>query len=401
MKFCFISLNLFMHGGIQRVIPEIVNKLVEQHDITIVMPYSEEDENVFQLSNKVNIKNMLDFPRHNKYSINGFLSIAIWKTNMKFGYLDNRLGAHIAKRIMFPKRQLEAISKYINEEKYDVVVGITDYYSLLLAQLVPEINCATIGWQHNTFESYFEIPKRNSFGLKKLCQKEFKNLDCLFVLTDIDNAKYSNLFGVKTETLYNPVSFKQIEVSPSRDSSLLFVGRLYEFQKGLDILVEVMRKIVETKPDVRLTVVGDGPDRGKFEQQIIGAGLTSNIKLVGMTSNVENYYNNASIFLHTSRYEGFGVVLIEAMAFGVPVIAFHNNGPDEIIENGKNGILIERFNIDKYAKSVISLLENENDYRALSNHARERAEDFATENIVDKFEGYILDVYDIHNGDIY
>jgi len=111
-----------------------------------------------------------------------------------------------------------------------------------------------------------------------------------------------------------------------------------------------------------------------------------------MSSDVAEYYKNASVFLHTSRYEGFGVVLVEAMAFGIPVVAFHNNGPDEIISNGKNGFLIEKYDITSFAEQVINLLEDDGLYRYISLNAKKRAEDFLPKKVTERFEEILTKV---------
>ena len=138
--------------------------------------------------------------------------------------------------------------------------------------------------------------------------------------------------------------------------------------------------------------MGDGPDKKNLEENVEKRNLQDCIKFVGMSSDVAEYYKNASVFLHTSRYEGFGVVLVEAMAFGIPVVAFHNNGPDEIISNGKNGFLIEKYDITSFAEQVINLLEDDGLYRYISLNAKKRVEDFLPKKVTERFEEILMKV---------
>ena len=98
--------------------------------------------------------------------------------------------------------------------------------------------------------------------------------------------------------------------------------------------------------DITLTIVGDGPDFNMVNQMIEEQGLKSIVRMVGKSSKVEQYYVTADAFLHTSNYEGFGVVIVEAMSYGVPVIAFENAGPNEIIHNGVDGFIIPKYDYD-------------------------------------------------------
>ena len=392
MKICFLSLNLFMHGGIQRIIPNIINGMTKEHEITIVMPYSNKDNNIFGLNNEIKIKNLNDFPRHNKYTLIGAFSLAVWKINKRIGILNNEIGADILLKTLYATKQKKGLIQYFNDNSFDIIIALTDYYSLLLAMIAPELKAKTIGWQHNTYESYFLMKNRNSYGQEVLFKKMMKNLNHLIVLTDADKVKYSESFGVETSTLYNPVSFDVYNKEPRKENPLIFVGRIYRYQKGIDYLIDIVDEIRKKKENVKIVLVGDGPDKKNLEENVEKRNLQDCIKFVGMSSDVTEYYKKASVFLHTSRYEGFGVVLVEAMAFGIPVVAFHNNGPDEIISNGKNGFLIEKYDITSFAEQVINLLEDDGLYRYISLNAKKRAEDFLPKKVTERFEEILTKV---------
>ncbi len=392
MKICLLCLNLYLFGGIQRVLPEILNPIAETDDVTVIMPFSDTDKNIFGLSKRIKIVNLKKFPKHNKYTLCGAFSLAVWKANRRLGFLDNQIGACLARSLVFSKKQKRMLINFLNSLNFDVIIGVSDYYSLLLSQISPYLSAKTVGWEHNTFESYFDLKGRNSYGLKTLFKKEMVNLDRLLVLTKADREKYEQAFKTKTITLYNPVSFKVSSVEPQIDNDLIFVGRLHQYQKGLDFLTEIISQIVKIRPQMRIMVIGDGPDRDKFEQELLNRNLFSNVDMVGMSSCVEKYYRKASVFLHTSRYEGFGVVIVEAMAHGVPVVAFHNNGPDEIITDGIDGFLIDQYNIKEFSERVIQLLDDKALYSNLSNNAKKRSADFSSEKISLQFKNILQEL---------
>ena len=374
-----------MHGGIQRVIPNVINEMTKQHDITIIMPYSKNDSNIFGLDNNISLVNLNDFPKHNKYTIDGAVSLGVWKLNKRYGFLNNEFGSKILGKLMFSAKQQESLVSYINENKFDIVVALTDYYSLLLSVIAPYLNAKTIGWQHNTYDSYFLMKNRNSYGQENLFKKMMRNLDHLIVLTDADKEKYSKEFNVPTSTLYNPVSYAISQDSPKQENPLIFVGRLYQYQKGIDYLIDIIEEIKKYKPTIQIVLVGDGPDHQHIYDDVKNRGLQDNVRFAGMSSNVSSYYEKASVFLHTSRYEGFGVVLIEAMAFGIPVVAFHNNGPDEIITDGTDGFLIDKYDISNFAKKVIELLDDREEFNRVSCNAKKRVEAFLPRKVTEKF----------------
>jgi N-acetyl-alpha-D-glucosaminyl L-malate synthase BshA len=142
------------------------------------------------------------------------------------------------------------------------------------------------------------------------------------------------------------------------DLMILTVGRISE-EKGIRYLIEAMPVILKEMPTVKLMIVGDGPDRDKLEQMVKRLNL-ANITFAGMVSNknLSNFYKSADVFILPSIREGLGVVLLEAMACGTPVIGSNTGGVTDIIENGKNGLLIEPGDSKDIAEKIIKLLSN-------------------------------------------
>ena len=101
----------------------------------------------------------------------------------------------------------------------------------------------------------------------------------------------------------------------------------------LDYLIDVIKKISEEVPKLRVTIIGDGPSHNWLKAEIERTGLGEKVNLLGTTDNVYQFYGRASVMVQTSRWEGFGMTILEAMSCGIPVVAFHNYGPDEIIRD--------------------------------------------------------------------
>jgi len=392
-KICFLSLNLYMHGGIQRLMPVLLNELCKNEEVTVVMPYDErKDKNIYGISNKVNIVNFNLFPHYNKKNVRDIFSYLIYRVNKKTAIFDTYLGRKILKNNIFPKKQLIAIQQYINLKEFDIVVGVADYFSLLLSYISQDIKSLTLGWQHNTFDMYFNVRGKNSYGLLNIFKEKCKILDGIIVLTDKDKISFEKIIDVPIYRLYNPVSFSPIQNYGDRTKPLIFVGRLYKQQKGLDYLLKIIKLLVEKKEKIKIYIVGDGKDKLSFQESIKKERLETNIILAGGTNDVEKYYKNASVFLHTSRHEGFGIVIVEAMSYGIPVVAFHNNGPDEIIENNKQGYLVEKWDIEDFVNKVIKLLDDEETYNRFSVNSKARSKDFSSEIFVREFNEIINNI---------
>ncbi|KAA8996987.1 glycosyltransferase family 4 protein [Affinibrenneria salicis] len=171
----------------------------------------------------------------------------------------------------------------------------------------------------------------------------------------------------------------------------LAVGRLC-FQKGFDRLIAAWQQIA-TRPaagDWRLHIVGDGPDRAALQRQIDQAGLSDRIMLLPATPNIADHYRRASLLLLTSRYEGLPMVLIEAMSFGLPLVAFDcQTGPAELIEHDGNGYLVTEGDIAAFSERTLALIENAPLRARFARRSLEKAQRFSPERIYSQWQQLI------------
>lgn len=389
MKICVLSQSLYTLGGIQRVLATLFNKMIDDYgvEITVLMPMLPNEENIFGLSDKVQIINTIDYEKKDIITI--FYRI-LRKINQKtLLFSKMKFESLLKKFVLLPglkKKYLDVIGN-----NYDVVVGVGGWYSLMLSYIAPKINATTVGWMHSTYESYFDNPKALLYGFYETFKWTSQNLNKFLVLTNSDKEVFDQKLNINSKVLYNPVDdmFFCNGRKFNGKHKLIFVGRLNMQHKGLDYLVSIMKKVSEVYSDAELTIVGEGPDRDALEKLISDNALEANIKLVGRCSNVKRYYQEANALLVPSRWEGFGVVLIEAMACGTPVIAYENKGPNEIIFNHVDGILIKQYDIKEFADAIIKLLSDAECWEKMSEKAYQKAHDFSAEKTVERFIGYI------------
>lgn len=221
----------------------------------------------------------------------------------------------------------------------------------------------------------------NKYWMWQLIRK-LKKLKRFIVLSHEDAALWTELNNVSV--IYNPLPFLPKHQSNLTHKQVIAVGR-YVPQKGFDLLISVWKLVNEKHPDWTLRIYGDGM-REQLQKQIDSLGLTSSCILEHTVPNIEDKYCESSIFVLSSRYEGFGMVIIEAMACGVPVVSFACPcGPRDIIDNGKDGFIIENFNIEEMADRTCYLIEKEEKRKKMGQYARQKSERFKIEKIAEEW----------------
>lgn len=215
----------------------------------------------------------------------------------------------------------------------------------------------------------FTIQYSNSFWPKLRNYIYPKVVDILVALTHRDQVRYENLGCRHCVTIANALTYSNPVKSTLTSKTLLAVGR-YTDQKGFDLLITACKPIFSKHNDWTLKILGEGPLHKDLSQQIALAGLSNNVFLCPPTKSIHEEYLKASGYILSSRYEAFPMVLIEAMSFGLPSIAFNcETGPAEIINNQIDGILIESEKVDKLSHAIMTLVENPELRANLSNNS--------------------------------
>lgn len=188
----------------------------------------------------------------------------------------------------------------------------------------------------------------------------------------------------KISVIYNPCYIPDAFVprlfpDSSRRTTLtvLAVGRLVQ-QKGFDVLIKAFCLVKQRVPNARLRIVGEGADRAKLEALVKYLCLSEHVTLAGFTRNVADEYRRADLFVCSSRTEGFGNVIVEALSFGLPIVSTAcKHGPEEILEGGQYGVLVPVENDEALAEAIVVALRNPVD----AGKQLARARDFSLEAI--------------------
>lgn len=201
--------------------------------------------------------------------------------------------------------------------------------------------------EHSSYIAYNRI-------YRILCRLLYPYVGLLTVPTTLDSWKYKRM-GIDNAYLPNPLPFKTQKFSNLDEKRALSIGRLTD-DKRFDLLIDIWNMAQLESLDWTLKIIGAGENEALLRGKIAKLGLSKSISIDPPTEKVVDEYVSSSIFLLASRAEGFGLVLLEAMACGVPCIAFNcPSGPRDIIRSGETGILVEEGDIKEYASCLRSL----------------------------------------------
>lgn len=220
-----------------------------------------------------------------------------------------------------------------------------------------------------------------------------RQLEKLVVLTERDREAWTELDNVVA--IPDALPFTPSSVSTLTAKRVLAIAR-YSHEKGIDMLLQAWTEAEKRVAGWWLDVYGDG-DRSPYEQQMAALGI-EHCRLHGRTDNVEREYLDSSIFVLSSRFEGFGMVIIEAMACGLPVVAFDCPwGPQSIIKNGEDGLLVENGDIHALAEGMVRLMSDEGLCRAMSASGLKNVRRFGIERIADQWRQLFEEIVKIEN----
>lgn len=198
----------------------------------------------------------------------------------------------------------------------------------------------------------------------------------------------------KLVAIPNPLTQSGCDTYPQKENEVLYVGRLSE-EKQVPLLLEVWAKVEPANPDWRLTIVGDGNESERCIQVVHKLNL-KRVQFEGYKSDPSPYYRRAQIFCMTSRFEGFGLVLVEAMSNYTVPLAFNTYANViDIIENNKSGYIIKPYDIEEYAKKIQSLIENADIRKKMAHEAKIQSGKFSMDCIIDRWEKVFKEIISV------
>lgn len=371
MKVVYCLIDSTQAGGMERSICCKANYLadVAGYDVTIITTDRRNEVNFYDFSS--NIK---------------FIDLAINYRELDGMSFFSKLSAQIKKR----KLHKEKLSTILLALKPDITISTYTHELSLLTQVkeggkkIVEIHsCRSYKEVEYSNKPKYSLNRIFALMAEKRKQRFVKKYDSIVVLTKTDKEEWGNNSNI--EIIPNVVSFYPDRCSTDESKQVISVGRL-TYIKGYNLLIEAWAKVAVKYPDWKLSIFGDGEEREPLQKLIEEKGLDSEISIQANSANIEDKYLNSSIYVMPSLVEGFGLVLTEAMACGLPCIAFNcPNGPSEVLTHGEDGLLVEYKNVDKLSDAILFLIEDKVLRKEMGENGRENVRRFLPERIMPRW----------------
>ena len=286
-------------------------------------------------------------------------------------------------------RVVRQLINTINNEKPDVIIEILHVFpnELLIARKFAKWNAPLIITEHDSYERPESAPMSKYLYYKKwILDKAF---DFVTVLTEADK-KYINGRLKNVHVMYNPLFLSPLKKLPAKENTILSVGRLDAWHyKGFDVLISAWKDISQIYPDWKLKIIGAGSNKTKFFLSEAAKGI-KNIEFSDYTTDIVEEYKKASIYCLSSRYEGWGLVMVEAMSQGCATIACDYNGRQaECITDGFDGILCSPDNVNALKEKMILLISDSQKRLNIQKNAMLTSEKFRYDNVARNWDKFL------------
>lgn len=376
-KVTIFALHLAV-GGIEKAICSLANMLIDTYEVEIVCVYKRVDVIPFSLDKRVKVKYLSTDLKANKeelkYAIQNKKIISFIKESLKAVY------------VLYQKHKL--IKWAAKDNDGDIIISSTLAFDRQLSKY--QKNKLLIAWEHCHPDRSRNYPKQ--------VQKAVHKFD-LFIPSSKALYDYYKDILTGPQCLYLPLCIDDMprEKASLHTNQITVMGRLSS-EKGYDDMLKVFQIILQQKPNVILNIVGDGEERHHLNMLAEKLDIKEHVIFHGNTvgEEKEKILLNTSVFVTTSHYESFGLVILEAMSYGIPCVSFDSaKGSLEIINHGKNGYIIKDRNFENMSNQIIDLLEDTSD--DMVKHALKTAQKYSYQNVQQQWLDYFqhINIHDL------
>lgn len=374
MKIVYVIDSLASRGGAERILSEKMGYLAlyDKYEVYVITCYQNPAQqlNAYPLSEKVRQID-LKIPYYSQYHYR--YPVRLWKKLQIYRSLKNKLAAMV-------KSIDPDVLTGLGYFQADVVTGIQ-----CRAKKIVELHEARIftlsdhGLNRSFFSRlYMRIYRWNYFRTVE------RQADVVVSLTKGDAYEWRK--AKRVEVIPNFTMMPVADDQSPREKRVIAVGRL-EWQKGFDRLIDLWAVVGKHYPDWRLDIYGSGSLEKDLRQQILSLGLDSQVSIQPFTEHIREEYLRSSVFVLTSRFEGFSLVLLEAAQSGLPCVAFDCPfGPSDLIEDGQSGFLVPDGDTNVFIERLETLLGDESMRQRFSQCAINYVQKFCVDTIMQQWK---------------
>lgn len=347
MKICFLVGNLNLAGGTERTTTLLANALSEHHEV-FTLNIQQGETPFFALQPNIKNERLFDYP-----------------VSMKRHALSTIL----------------KIRAFIKAHQIDCLIVVDSISCVFTVPALVGLKVKHICWEQFNFDINLGTRLRD-WG-RKLASRY---CDAVVALTQHDATCWQNALPyhqAKIIAISNLSAFDIQSTTPTQATkTVLSVGRL-RHEKGFDLLIQAWQQVVKQYPDWQLKIIGSGEQAQQLKQSTT---VVDNIQFIPNIADLTTSYQQASIYCLPSRFEGFGMVLIEAMSFGLPIVAFNCKiGPKEILKNTSN-TLVEAENTQALADALCHMIAMQaKQYNAMVIQNKKHAEQYQVDTILPRW----------------
>lgn len=382
-KVYFLAVTIDGVAGVPRTVLTLAAALAERHEVEVISVYRRRDEPNYRVDPRVKVTYLYDQRRPD--TAQGWVRARgdARRSRLKGG-LDARPSAFFP-----PEKELSALSdallvRHLPRLEPGVLISVRPALHAAVAELAPA-HLLTIAQDHLNFPIRMRNPK-----VAALMGTVTRRLDSLAALTLADAEDYRREFPdarALITSIPNAASWPPVEAPPPLDRKVVVSGGRLERRKGFHRLIEAYAPVARKHPDWQLHIYGKGPEEAKLAALVQRLGLGEQVVLKGFAADFRAALSEASVYAMASLYEGFPMVLPEAMSRGLPLVSYDcPRGPAEIIDDGRNGRLVPDGDRDALGAALLQLVEDPELRRRMGAAALEDVKQYGVDAIAARWE---------------
>jgi glycosyltransferase involved in cell wall biosynthesis len=363
-------------GGIQRSVATLANGLARRHEVEIISVYRHRDRPPLDLDARVRLTYLLD-----RRSSSGQGSGRTHGLERRLDQQPARLVGGLSEKGWSLLTELRLLLK-LKTLRPGIMISNRPILHMFAGRYAPS-RVRVLALEHGTLESRGE-------GKQTGLRKYGSGLAALVTVNDEDRNAYArHLQGIVSRVRAIPNAVPDLSLPPEdgqRQPVITAAGTLLP-RKGFDRLIRAFGRVAEEHPGWALHIYGRGRERQQLRRLIQELGLADKVSLMGFTDDIGRVLARSSIVAVSSRRESFGLVIVEAMSCGVPVVSFDcPNGPRQIITHGQDGFLVPDGDLEAFSCSLLRLVEDEHLRSSMGVAARSNVRRFMVERVIDEWE---------------